>query len=260
MPTVHLNHTHIHYEFDESAGADKPVLVLSNSLGTRMSMWEPQRALFAHYRVLRYDTRGHGGSSSDPGPYTMALLGHDVIALMDHLRIPVAHFCGLSMGGMVGIYLAIHAPERFAKLVLANTNAFTASPDFWQKRIATLLSDGGIGAIADGVMARFFSPDFSSQHPDVIARFKADMLATSLTGYTACCAAIRDMDFREGLQDVKNPVLVIVGDKDQAAPPEQSHFLAKHVQSGAVVALDAAHISNVEAADAFAQAVQRFLG
>ncbi|WP_312409482.1 3-oxoadipate enol-lactonase [Comamonas sp.] len=260
MPTVHLNHSHIHYEFDESAGADKPVLVLSNSLGTSMAMWEPQRPLSAHYRVLRYDTRGHGGSSSEPGPYTMAQLGQDVIALMDHLGIAKAHFCGLSMGGMVGMHLAIHAPQRFDKLVLANTNAFTASPEFWQKRIATLIEQDGIASIADGVMVRFFSPTFASQHPDTVARFKADMLATSLTGYTACCAAIRDMDFRAGLPSLKHPVLVIVGNKDQAAPPEQGHFLASQVQSGAVLALDAAHISNVEAADAFSQAVRRFLG
>lgn len=260
MPTAHLNHSQIHYAFDETAGADKPVLVLSNSLGTSMAMWEPQRPLFSHYRVLRYDTRGHGASSGEPGPYTMAQLGQDVIALMDHLGIAKAHFCGLSMGGMVGIHLAIHAADRFDKLVLANTNAHTASPQFWQARITILRSEGGIANIADGVMARFFSPEFTLLHPDTVARFKADMLATSLAGYTACCAAIRDMDFRASLPNIAHPVLVIVGNKDQAAPPEHGQFLANQVQSGAVLALDAAHISNVEAADAFSQAVQRFLG
>lgn len=260
MPTIDLNNTRIHYEFDESAGADKPVLVFSNSLGTTLSMWEPQRSLFKRYRVLRYDTRGHGGSSSEEGKYTIAQLGQDVIALLDHLQIPSAYFCGLSMGGMIGTYLAIHAPDRFSKFVLANTNAFTAMPEFWETRIGILLNEGGIPAIADGVMARFFSPEFSSQHPEVIARFKAGMLATSLYGYASCCAAIRDMDFRSGLKDVKTPVLVIAGKKDQASPPELGRFLADNVQNGTVVELDAAHISNVEAPEEFSRAVESFLG
>jgi 3-oxoadipate enol-lactonase len=260
MTLIDLNHTRIQYEFDTLAGAEKPVLVLSNSLGTTLSMWEPQRSLFERYRVLRYDARGHGGSSGEGGPYTIAQLGQDVIALMDHLQISDAHFCGLSMGGMIGTWLAIHAPERFNKFVLANTNAFTAMPEFWEKRIGILLNEGGIPAIADGVLARFFSPEFAAQYPEVIARFKADMLATSLNGYAACCAAIRDMDFRAGLKDVKAPVLVIVGRKDQASPPELGRFLADHVQHGTVVELDAAHISNVEAPEAFSRAVVSFLG
>lgn len=260
MPSIALNDAVIHYEFDQSAGADRPVLVLSNSLGTDLSMWEPQvSALASKYRLLRYDPRGHGGSSAAKTPYTMVQLGQDVIGLMDALQIPKASFCGLSMGGMVGTYLGINAPERIERLILANTNAFTAQPEFWQKRIDTLLNDGGIETIVDGVMARFFSPEFTSASPAVVARVKAGMLATPLAGYAACCAAIRDMDFRQGLSRIQAPTLVIAGRKDLASPPENGQYLAANIKGARYAEIEAAHISNREAPAEFTKLVADFM-
>lgn len=260
MPHITLNNAVIHYEFDQSAGADRPVLVLSNSLGTDLSMWKPQvPALASKYRLLRYDTRGHGESSAARTPYTMAQLGQDVIGLMDALQISKASFCGLSLGGMVGICIGINSPERIENLILANTNAFTAQPEFWQKRIDTLLNDGGIATIVDGVMARFFSPEFASASPAVVAQVRADMLATPLQGYVACCAAIRDMDFREGLSRIQAPTLVIAGKKDLASPPENGEYLAANIKGARYAEIAAAHISNLEKPAEFNKLVADFM-
>lgn len=260
MPSITLNDAVIHYEFDQAAGANRPVLIFSNSLGTDLSMWEPQvSALASKFRLLRYDTRGHGESSAGKTPYTMAQLGQDVVGLMDELDIPRASFCGLSMGGMIGFYLGINASDRIEKLILANTNAFTAEPVFWQKRIDTLLNDGGIPTIVDGVMARFFSPEFTSASPEVVAKIKVGMLATPLQGYAACCAAIRDMDFRAGLDRIKAPTLVIAGRKDMASPPESGQYLAANIKGARYAEIDAAHISNVEAPAQFTALVADFM-
>ena len=260
MPHITLNDVVIHYEFDQSAGTDRPVLVLSNSLGTDLSMWKPQvLSLASKYRLLRYDTRGHGDSPAASTPYTMAQLGQDVIGLMDSLQISKASFCGLSMGGMIGIYIGINSPERIENLILANTNAYTAQPEFWQKRIDTLLNDGGIPTIVDGVMARFFSPEFTSASPAVVAQVKAGMLATPLQGYVACCAAIRDMDFREGLSRIQAPTLVIAGRKDLASPPENGQYIAANIKGARYAEIAAAHISNLEEPAEFTKLVADFM-
>lgn len=259
MPKISLNDIEVEYSLDSTAGVDKPVLMLSNSLGTTMSMWDAQMSAFtARYQVLRYDTRGHGMSSTPPGEYTIEQLARDAIGLLDALRIPKVSFCGLSMGAMVGSYLAINFPERFDKVVLCNTNAFTAQPDFWDKRIGILRADG-IEAIADGVMLRFFSPEFTASSPQVVADFKSGLIATSVEGYAACCAAIRDMDFRSQLNSVPMPVLVVAGLKDEASPPENGRFIAEQIPGGKFKAINSAHISNIEAPDSFNQAVIDFI-
>jgi len=261
MPTISLKDKVVHYRFDETAGPQRPVLIFSNSLGTDLSMWDAQVAALAmKYRILRYDTRGHGKSTCHESSLSISALGQDVIDLMDVLQIPTASFCGLSMGGMIGTYLAINAQARFEKFILSNTNAFTAHPDFWQKRIETLLYDGGIATIADGVMARFFSPEFTAKSPSVVLGFKQQMLSTDLAGYVACCSAIRDMDFREGLSEIQTPTMVISGKKDQASPPENGIYLSNGIFKSRYLELDAAHISNVELPEQFSKAIEEFLG
>lgn len=260
MSTIALPELHINYLLDEpQADEGLPVLVLSNSLGTTLAMWDPQvAALRKHFRLLRYDTRGHGESSCPSGPYSMPQLAQDVLGLMDRLGIEQAHFCGLSMGGMIGTWLGIHAGSRFSRLVLCNTNGFTEQPAFWDNRIDILREDG-VGAIADGVMARFFSPEFASKQAPMVAEFKAQLMATPVDGYAACCAAIRDMDFRRDLAKINAPTLIIAGAKDEASPPDKGRYLAEHIPGAKLQVLPAAHLSNVEAPESFSQALIDFL-
>ena len=219
MPFADLDEVRLHYRFDGPEGATP--LVLSNSLGTDLGMWEAQMAaLSAQFRVLRYDTRGHGQSSVPPGPYAIAQLGRDVVALLDHLELDRVHFCGLSMGGMTGMWLGVHAPERVGKLALANTAARIAPPDLWNARI-----DEGRPPAAwrrsptpcSNAGSRRRSPHAS--RPSSRRRMKAMMERTPPDGYTACCAAIRDMDQREAVAAITAPTLVIAGTHDAATPP-----------------------------------------
>ena len=240
--------------------AEAPVLVLSNSLGTHLAMWDAQRAaLTARYRVLRYDTRGHGASTVTPGPYSIDQLGRDVLVLLDALKIRRAHFCGLSLGGMTGMWLAVHAPERIAKLVLASTTARIGAPEAYNQRIATVRS-GGMAAVAEGVLERWFTADFRARAPAAVAPFRDMLIATPPEGYASCCAAVRDMDQREAIGGVRHPTLVIAGTHDVATPPADGRAIAERIRGARYVELDAAHISNVEAADRFTAEVLGFLG
>ena len=251
----------LHYTID--GAADAPVLVLSDSLGTDLTMWAPQMAvLAAHFRVVRYDTRGHGQSGVTPGPYSVAQLGQDVIDLLDHLDIKAAHFCGLSMGGMTGMWLGIHHPERLNRLVLANTAALIGTADAWNSRIATVNSTG-MAAIIPGVLDRWFTAAFresqNEQDAQAIAAIVAGLLRTSLDGYSANCGAVRDMDQRAEVASITVPTLVIAGTHDLATPPAGGKFVAEQIPGAAYIELDAAHISNIEQAAAFTDAVLHFL-
>lgn len=247
----------LHYEL---AGPEHaPVLVLSNSLGTTMDMWLPQMpALLEHFRVLRYDTRGHGQSEVTPGPYSISQLGTDVLALMDHLKIKRAHFCGLSMGGMTGIWLGANAPERIDRLVLCNTSAAIGVPEVWNTRIAKVLQDGVV-SIIDNVMERWFTQDFLKHAPTQVDRVKNMLRNTSPQGYVANCAAVRDMDQRAALAQINVPTLVMGGKHDQATPPEHGELIARAIPGARYVELNAAHLSNWETAQAFTQQVVDFL-
>jgi 3-oxoadipate enol-lactonase len=257
MPFVDTGNGKLHYAID---GADHaPVLVLSNSLGTTLDMWLPQMpALIEHFRVLRYDTRGHGQSDVTPGPYSMAQLGGDVITLLDHLAIPRAHFCGLSMGGMTGIWLGIHQPTRIDRLVLCNTSAAIGVPEMWNARIAQV-RQGGMDAVVATVLDRWFTPDFLSHAPAQVERVKAMLAKTSVDGYTANCAAVRDMDQRADLGRIASPTLVIGGKHDKSTPPEHGELIARSIPGARYVELNAAHLSNWEVAQAFTQQVLGFL-
>ncbi|MWV29058.1 3-oxoadipate enol-lactonase [Aurantiacibacter rhizosphaerae] len=247
----------IHFRLDGANGA--PILVLSNSLGTAMSMWEPQMArLRQHFRVLRYDQRGHGLSDCPRGAYSMDRLGRDVIELLDTLELDRVNFCGLSLGGMTGQWLGIRTPERFERLILANTSPYMGPPSAWDARI-TLVYREGLAMLAQASAERWFTPDFCKERPDKVALFQARLAGGSQTGYAGCCAAIRDMDMRPSLGLVKVPCLVIGGESDPATPREHSEALHEGIPDAALKMLPAAHLSNVEQPHAFTDAVIDFI-
>lgn len=248
----------IFYRLD--GAEDRPVLVLSNSLGTNLEMWAPQLPAFAErFRVLRYDSRGHGRSDAPPGPYTIELLGQDVLALLDGLGLERVAFCGLSKGGMVGQWLGVSAGQRLTRLVLANTSAHTGSPEIWTQRIATVQAQG-MAAIVPALLDRWFTKGFQAREPAAVARIAAMLRATDPEGYAACCAAVRDMDQREAVRAIAVPTLVIAGRHDQATPPDHARLLAGRIPGARLVELEAAHLGNVEAAAPFTAAVLDFLG
>lgn len=256
MSFVEVDGARIHYRID--GADDAPVLVLSNSLGADLSMWDPQIPSFArHFRVLRYDCRGHGASTVTPGPYTIERLGRDVIGLLDQLRIAKAHCCGLSLGGIVAMWVATHAPERIERLALCNTAARIGPPELWDARIDAIRNDG-VAAIAQAVLGRWFSPAFLARRPDLVAPLRQMMERTPADGYIGCCAAVRDIDQRDSIARIVAPTLVVSGVHDVATPAADGRFLAERIRGSRYVELDAAHLSNIEAAEAFTAAVLRF--
>lgn len=247
----------IAYRFDGPQEA--PVLLLSNSLGTNMTMWNAQIDAFsAQFRVLRYDQRGHGASDAPVGAYSLDRLGRDVVELLDGLMLDRVHFCGLSLGGMTGQWLGIYAPERLKGLVLANTSSYMGPPTGWDSRIAAV-RDNGMAPLAQASVERWFTPEFAAKAPEDIQAIVATLTTTNPVGYTGCCAAIRDMDLRPVVQLVAKPALVIGGSKDPSTPPSHSQALAQAISGASLVMLDAAHLSNVEQPDAFVQTVLNYL-
>ncbi len=256
-PLFDSHHAQTHYALEGEAG--KPVLVLSNSLGTDFSMWDPQVPEFLKsFRVLRYDTRGHGYSSVTPGPYSIEQLAKDVLALGDALKLDRFHFCGLSMGGMIGMWLAANAPQRLTKLMLCSTAAKIGTPETWNARIDTVRKQG-MKPVAAATIERWFSPAFRAKNPATVAGIQKMLEAANPEGYAACCAAVRDFDFREQLGKIRTPALVISGTHDPATTPADGHFLADHIPGARYVELNAAHLSNVEDADRFTREVSTFL-
>ena len=233
-----------------------PVLVLSNSLGTALDMWEEQApALRERFRLLRYDTRGHGGSPAPPGPYAIEDLGGDVIRLLDGLGIERASFCGLSVGGMTGMWLAAEAPERVERLVLLCTSALLGPKGVWDERIATATGQG-MAALVDGVIERWFTPIFRTENPEVVERMARTLRETDPGGYAGCCAAIRDMDLRDRLPSIAAPTLVVSGAEDPATPPEHGRLIRDAIPGARFeVVPDAAHIANVERPERITQLI-----
>ena len=247
----------IRYRLEGPAGA--PFLVLSNSLGTNLDMWAPQvAALTQRFRVLRYDSRGHGLSAVTPGPYSIDRLARDVVGLLDQLKIDRAHFCGLSMGGMAGMWLGVHAPQRMDKLVLCNTAPRIGSAERWNTRIDAV-NKGGVGAVADTLMDLWFTPRFRKAAADTAQRMRAMLVSTSAEGYVASCAAVRDMDQWAALPGMDRPTLIVTGTHDAVTPPADGQRMAELISGAKQVELDAAHISNVEAAERFTAEVLAFL-
>ncbi|MHC8368213.1 3-oxoadipate enol-lactonase [Pseudomonas sp. ZT5P21] len=260
MAFVQLAEGELNYQLD--GPVDAPVLVLSNSLGTDLHMWDAQIAGFTeHFRVLRFDTRGHGKSLVTPGPYSIEQLGHDVLALLDAMHIDKAHFCGLSMGGLIGQWLGINAGDRLNKLVVCNTAAKIGDASIWNPRIETVLRDGAAAMVAlrDASIARWFTPDFAEANPAAVKRITDMLAATSPQGYAANCAAVRDADFRDQLSSIKVPLLVIAGTEDAVTPASGGHFILESVQGAEYAEFYAAHLSNIQASADFSDRVLAFL-
>jgi 3-oxoadipate enol-lactonase len=257
MPIAQLKDVRIHYDLAGPAGA--PALVFSNSLGATFSMWDPQApALQKQFRVLRYDTRGHGQSSVTPGPYTIEQLASDVLALLDALQLDRVHFCGLSMGGQTGMWLALNAAARLNKLILCNTAAKIGTPEMWNNRIEAVRK-GGMNSISTAVMGRWFSSDFRSNSLEVITAIKQSFERTNPEGYAANCGAIRDFDARETIAAIHVPTLVIAGTHDAATTPADGRYLADHIPGARYVELNASHLSNIETRDRFTSELSAFL-
>jgi 3-oxoadipate enol-lactonase/4-carboxymuconolactone decarboxylase len=256
LPFIKVKDARLFYRLEGRSGL--PVLVLSHSLGCDHSMWEPQMpGLLEHFQVLRYDTRGHGASDVPNTDVTLDQLGHDVLALAEGLGITAFAFCGLSMGGAVVQWLAINAPERLTALVLANTSPKFGTPDTWNARQKAVL-EGGMAAILDAVMQRFFSPE--KQSTIWAQSTRRVLLGTDPKGYAACCAALRDADMRTSLSKIKAPTLVIGSDKDPSTPWEgNGSILASQIPGAKAVHLQTAHLSNLEEPSAFTTAVVEFL-
>ncbi len=246
----------LNYRIDGDGGL--PLLVLSNGLGTELSMWDAQIPVLAPtFRVMRYDARGHGGSSTPSQPFSIEHLGRDVLALLDRVGVARAHFCGLSMGGMIGMWLGINAPDRLNSLVLANAAAHIGPRTMWNERI-DVVNAKGMKAISDAAVARWFTADFIARQPDAVAAVKAAMERTSAEGYVLCCAAVRDTDFREAVAGIRTPVLVINGAHDVATPPADGLYLAKCIAGSRSLMLDTAHLSNIESSREFSEALRSF--
>jgi 3-oxoadipate enol-lactonase len=236
-----------------------PVLMISNSLGSNLHMWDPQMPeLTRRFRVIRYDSRGHGKSAAPPGPYSLDQLGKDALAILDQLGVKKAHWMGLSKGGAVGQWLLLHAPDRIERAVLANTGSQFANADTWNERLR-IMREQGLGALVDATMERWFTKSFREKAPETIGKIREAFLATPADGYAACMSALRDLDLREAIRSIRAPVMVVVGKHDPATPPEAGQAIASSIKGSRIVELDAAHLSNIEAADAFTKAVIDFL-
>jgi 3-oxoadipate enol-lactonase len=235
----------------EISGSDALVLLVGSSLGTPLAMWDGQLPLAEGLRLVRFDHRGHGGSPVPPGPYEIGDLGRDVLALMDSLAIERASYCGLSIGGMVGMWLGANAPDRIEKLVLICTSAHMPPPSLWQERAAAVLEAGSPEVIADGVVERWLTPGFAAEHPEVRANLRAMLAGTHATGYAACCGAIERMDLRAQLPRITAPTLVISGSDDPATPLEHQRLIAEAIPGARhEVVGPAAHLAAVQQPEA----------
>jgi 3-oxoadipate enol-lactonase len=258
MPTATVNGTAIYYEQSGPEGA--PLLVFGNSLGTDLHMWDGQaEALAGQYRILRYDSRGHGRSAAPGGNYTIAMLADDLIGLVDHLGIETFSYCGLSMGGMVGQSIGTHHGDRIRRLILCNTSSHMSPPEAWTARIEAVTS-GGMEAVVDAVVDRWFTPGFQASSPAEVMPIREMILTTQPRGYAGCCAAIRDMDQRESIRAITVPTLVIAGGKDPATPIEAAELIAGRIPGARLHVIDnAAHLSNIEGRDEFTRTISAFL-
>jgi 3-oxoadipate enol-lactonase/4-carboxymuconolactone decarboxylase len=258
MPLVNAGGLRHYYRLE---GADNlPELMCSHSLGCDHTQWDPQAAALApHFRVLRYDTRGHGATDVPPGDYSIEILARDALAIADALGIRVFAFCGLSLGGMIAQWLAAHAADRVTAVVLANTSPRMADPGAMETRRRTVL-EHGMSAVEDAVLGRFFSADRLAANPPEVANTRRVLLATDLAGYAGCCAAVRDLDQVALLRTIRMPALIIAGDHD-ASTPWNGHggVIAREVVHARVELLPTAHLSNLERPHSFTAALLQFL-
>ncbi|GLU33303.1 3-oxoadipate enol-lactonase [Trinickia caryophylli] len=260
MPFATIEGVRLYYRVDANGPADAPWLVLSNALACDTSLWAPQvDALGAVFRVLRYDTRGHGRSEVPAGPYTIEQLSDDVLALMDLLEIGHAHFCGVSMGGVTGMALGARAAERIDRLVLVSAPPRNPTPaEAWEARMKQART-GGMPAIAQATIERWFSTEFIEREPLVCAAIRDTVRHTDPEGYVANCAAIAAADLTDEVADIEAPTLVVTGTRDATISAEQGRALAARMARARHLAFDALHLPNVEQAAPFTHAVLDFL-
>lgn len=258
MTIVQANGIDIHTQWEGPEGA--PVLLLSNSLGTRLEMWDDQiGALTEHFRVLRYDSRGHGRSSAPDRDYTIDELGRDAVALLDVMELDRVWYCGLSKGGMVGQWLGCNAPDRVHKLVLSNTAAHLGPRDLWDERVR-VSREQGMEALVDVILQRWLTEAFRASSPERVEIVKSQVLTTPGYGYAACSAAIRDMDLREAIKAITTPTLVIAGAEDPATTPEAGKLIADSIQGARLEVIpEAAHLANIEQTELYNAKLVEFL-
>ena len=257
MPKFTSSDAEINYEtFGDSA---KPALIFSNSLGTKFSMWQPQINFFKkEYFIVCYDTRGHGASSAPKGPYRIEQLGTDVINLLDHLNIAKASFCGISMGGITGQWLAIHHPERFNHVVVCNTAAKIGQEQAWNER-AALVREQGLKPIAETAASRWFTEPFIRSNAAIVESLSNDLGAGSPEGYASCCEALAKADVREQLKNITVPMLVVAGQKDPVTTVADAQYIINNVRTSSLFEINASHISNLEQPKAFNMILDTFL-
>ena len=258
MPFATIHGSRMFYRLQGNEG--RPVLILSHSISTDHALWDLQvEGLLPYFQVLRYDTRGHGASEATAGEYSVEMLGKDILALADALEISQFAFCGLSLGGAIGQWIAAYAPQRVTHLVLANTSPQFIPRANWETRIAAVLK-GGMPAVVDLAMQRFFSPDTLARQNPHVASIRSVFLGTDPVGYLGCCAALRDMNHTELIKQIKAPTLVISGDRDVATPwSGHGERLAQEIPGAKAIHLMAAHLSNIEQPHSVTTALLEFL-
>jgi 3-oxoadipate enol-lactonase len=245
---------------EASGSEDAPVLLLSGSLGTTLHSWDAQLPLARRLRLVRFDHRGHGGSATPEPPYEIADLGRDVLELMDALGIARASFAGVSLGGMVGMWLAAHAPERLDRLVLICTSAHMPPPSRWRERAEAVLAAGSTEGIADAVVERWITPAFASAHPDVRTGLRAMIAAADAAGYAACCGAVERMDLRPDLPRITASTLVVSGSQDEATPVEHQRSIVDAIPGARhEIVTPAAHVPTVEQPEAINRLIEEHM-
>jgi 3-oxoadipate enol-lactonase len=247
----------LHYRIDGPEHA--PPVLLINSLGSALDLWTAQAPAWStRFRVVRYDTRGHGQSGVPPGEYSLADLGADAVRVLDAAGVGQAHICGISIGGLTTMWLGVHRPDRIRSLVVANTAAKVGPPERWIERAAKVRADG-LDAIADLNMTTWFTSAFRDASPATVARFHRMVSSSSPDGYIGCCAVLRDADVRDEIQRIAAPTLVVGGSHDVTTPVAESDFIRSQIPGALQLNLPSAHLSNVECADAFTRMVGAFL-
>jgi 3-oxoadipate enol-lactonase len=249
----------VRLRYAESGNPRGAVLVLANSLGSNMHMWDKALPAFqSKYRVVRFDTRGHGESAVVPAPFTIEQLGRDVLKVMDEVHAERASICGVSLGGLVGLWLGIHAPDRVDRLILANTAARIGTKEIWEQRIE-IVNATGMAALAPMTLERWFTRAYRHKHPEEMEKIRRMIAATNPKGYIACCEVLRDTDLRVDAAQVKAASLVITGSHDPATHPTDGRALRAAIQHSSYLELNASHMSAWECADEFAGAVAKHL-
>lgn len=257
MATIELNGIAMHVRCDGER--QRPAVVLSNSLGTDLTMWDAQAAvLAARFYVVRYDTRGHGGSATGTAPCTIDLLGADLLAVLDHVGIECAHVLGLSMGGVIAQWIGAHAPQRVNKLVLANTASRIGTEEGWRSRAESVRRDG-LNGIAASAPARWFAPEFVLRQPVIVGQMQKTLRAQSAEGYAACCDALAAADLTVAASTIRAATLVIAGACDPVTTVSDAQALAGAIPGAVLRTLPASHLSNIETPDRFTDAVASFL-